>query len=144
MICIGRTQRPEDPETAEGDLKDERSSRSLLIFLPIDKLVGVKMAIIHIVHFAYSCDEATKQEIASRFLQMKTTCLSVSDSKPYILSLTGGKNSSPEGMNDGLEVCAISESSAIAVAAPSVLHALQPDHASADRTISAMTDMRSA
>ncbi|KAK9896255.1 hypothetical protein P389DRAFT_196356 [Cystobasidium minutum MCA 4210] len=61
------------------------------------------MAIIHIVHFAYSCDEATKQEIARRFLQMKTQCVSQSDSKPYILSLTGGKNNSPEGMNDGLE-----------------------------------------
>lgn len=62
------------------------------------------MAIVHIVHFAYNCDEATKQEIASRFLKMQSQCVSKTDSKPYILSLTGGKNNSPEGMNDGLEV----------------------------------------
>lgn len=68
-----------------------------------------KMAIVHIVHFAYNCDEATKQEIASRFLKMQQQCISKTDSKPYILSLTGGKNNSPEGMNDGLEVCEASQ-----------------------------------
>lgn len=76
----------------------------------------LNMAITHIVHFAYNCNEDTKKQIASRFLALKDQCVSKTSGKPYILSLIGGKNNSPEGMNDGLEVSKHASAIAVAVA----------------------------
>lgn len=62
------------------------------------------MVVHHIVSFAYMADvsSAEKALIGSRFLALKDTCLSPSDSK-YILEVSGGGNNSPEGAAKGYE-----------------------------------------
>lgn len=68
--------------------------------------------ITHIVHFAYKpeVDLSTRHLLASRFLLLLESCKR--DGKPYILSLTGGKQNSTEGVDKGLEVCAFPHLSA--------------------------------
>ena len=76
--------------------------------------------VIHIVHFGYkpSTSAADKSEIASRFLGLADGCRSRvhpaaagqarsqgdEQGDRYIVSITGGKDNSPEGVAHGLEV----------------------------------------
>ncbi|RFU76678.1 stress responsive alpha-beta barrel domain-containing [Trichoderma arundinaceum] len=62
------------------------------------------MSITHIVQFAFKADASAEdlQKIAAGFLALKDQCLHATTQKPYIQSLTGGKNNSTEGFNNGL------------------------------------------
>ncbi|RFU35505.1 hypothetical protein B7463_g794, partial [Scytalidium lignicola] len=56
--------------------------------------------IIHIVHFQFY-DTATPEEIkgvCECFVGLKENCIHPTTQKPYILSTTGGKDNSPEGL----------------------------------------------
>lgn len=93
-------------------------SRSLLAFLPHAPTAPTSLEstfnsniftpsttmITHIVHFAYKPEIASneRQLLASRFLLLLESCQR--DGQPYILSLTGGKQNSKEGVDKGLEV----------------------------------------
>lgn len=59
----------------------------------------------HVVSFKYkpSVSSAERHLFGSSFLALKDTCLDKTG-QPYILSLTGGSNNSPEGHTKGLEV----------------------------------------
>ncbi|KAM0790631.1 hypothetical protein ACM66B_004493 [Microbotryomycetes sp. NB124-2] len=63
--------------------------------------------ITHVVAFKYTDDvtEAERHLIASKFLALKDACHLKQSQQPYILSLTGGANNSPEGRNRGLDHC---------------------------------------
>lgn len=62
------------------------------------------MVVHHIVSFAYNADvsSAEKALIGSRFLALKDTCLSPSKAA-YILEVSGGRDTSPEGAAKGYE-----------------------------------------
>lgn len=58
------------------------------------------MTLVHTVLFLFKEDvqpEAVK-EACKHFLSLKETCIHPTANKPYILSLKGGKDNSPEGM----------------------------------------------
>jgi len=59
----------------------------------------------HLVQFAYKPEVTAshRQEVASAFLALKDECKHPDTAEPYILSLVGGKDNSPEGLADGLE-----------------------------------------
>ncbi|EHK27201.1 uncharacterized protein TRIVIDRAFT_34890 [Trichoderma virens Gv29-8] len=60
------------------------------------------MAIIHLVLLAFK-EDATPEAIAeARLLALKDNCLHATTKAPYIKSVTGGINNSPEGRNNGL------------------------------------------
>ncbi|ROW06617.1 hypothetical protein VMCG_04244 [Cytospora schulzeri] len=67
--------------------------------------------VIHIVQFQFKegTSESDKQNVAHEVLALKDRCLGPETGKPYIKSLTGGKNNSPEGINDGLEYAFVVE-----------------------------------
>ncbi|KAK4149079.1 stress responsive A/B barrel domain-containing protein [Chaetomidium leptoderma] len=62
------------------------------------------MSIIHVVLFQFKAD--AKQEdvkaVCDRFLSLKTNCVHPTTKTPYILSLKGGKDNSPEGLQNGM------------------------------------------
>ena len=68
--------------------------------------------ITHVVHFGYSAgvSNTEKHLIASKLLLLQDTCLlpaapgSARARQPYILSISGGTNNSPEQHANGLEV----------------------------------------
>ncbi|KAL7913867.1 hypothetical protein GGI35DRAFT_438815 [Trichoderma velutinum] len=62
------------------------------------------MAIIHLVLVSFKAD-ATPEAIADAnagLLALKDKCLHATTKTPYIKSITGGTNNSPEGHNNGL------------------------------------------
>ncbi|KAM0236646.1 hypothetical protein ACHAP5_009282 [Fusarium lateritium] len=62
------------------------------------------MPITHTVLFQFKEDvgkDAIK-EICDHFISLKDQCVHPTSNKPYILSLQGGKDNSPEGMQNGL------------------------------------------
>ena len=61
--------------------------------------------ITHVVIFGFRNDvsQATRDEVGERFHKLAHE--SKRDSKPYNLSIRGGKDASIEGMNQGYEVC---------------------------------------
>ncbi|KAI1083261.1 stress responsive A/B barrel domain-containing protein [Whalleya microplaca] len=63
------------------------------------------MPVNHIVLFQFKANaspEAVDQACAS-MLALKETCLHPQTQKPYIKSLTGGKDNSKEGLQNGIE-----------------------------------------
>ncbi|CAI4220078.1 unnamed protein product [Parascedosporium putredinis] len=62
------------------------------------------MAITHTVLFQFkaSISQEDVKAAASRFLALKTGCVNPQSNSPYILSLKGGKDNSPENLQDGL------------------------------------------
>ncbi|EFW99149.1 stress responsive a b barrel domain containing protein [Grosmannia clavigera kw1407] len=62
------------------------------------------MTLVHTVLFQFKEDsqpEAVKKA-CEHFLSLKDSCIYPTTNKPYILSLKGGKDNSPEGMQNGL------------------------------------------
>lgn len=62
------------------------------------------MALVHTVLFQFK-DSAQPEAIRAackHFLSLKDTCIHPTANKPYILSLAGGKDNSPEGAQHGL------------------------------------------
>ncbi|SPJ79148.1 uncharacterized protein FTOL_07539 [Fusarium torulosum] len=62
------------------------------------------MTITHTVLFQFKEDVSNDaiKEICDHFISLKTQCVHPTSNKPYIQSLQGGKDNSPEGMQNGL------------------------------------------
>ncbi|KAL2108757.1 hypothetical protein VUR80DRAFT_3382 [Thermomyces stellatus] len=73
-------------------------------YLPFSSPGAAAPGITHIVMFKWkdSADEASISEATSHFLSLKKRCTHPVYKTPYILSLTGGRDNSPEGLQDGL------------------------------------------
>ncbi|KAK4052441.1 hypothetical protein OIV83_002243 [Microbotryomycetes sp. JL201] len=65
--------------------------------------------ITHVVAFKYANDvtPAERHWFASKYVALKDTCLAESSQQPYIISLTGGSNISPESFSKGFDHCFI-------------------------------------
>ncbi|MCJ1272710.1 hypothetical protein MMC21_000497 [Puttea exsequens] len=61
------------------------------------------MALVHIVQFKFkpSADESSVRDVCDHMLSLKDKCIRLTSQKPYIKSATGGKDNSPEGMQNG-------------------------------------------
>ncbi|KAI1092997.1 dabb-domain-containing protein [Rostrohypoxylon terebratum] len=69
------------------------------------------MAVKHLVLFQFKSGvgaEAVK-EASSRMLGLKEGCLHPTSQKPYIISMTGGKDNSHEGMQHGITHAFVAE-----------------------------------
>ncbi|KAJ6497751.1 stress responsive A/B barrel domain-containing protein [Mycena sanguinolenta] len=69
------------------------------------------MSLIHIVLFQFKADaspEATQKGCAG-MLSLKEGCLHPETQRPYIKSLTGGKDNSPEGLQNGIQYAFVVE-----------------------------------
>ncbi|KAF7367889.1 Stress responsive A/B barrel domain-containing protein [Mycena sanguinolenta] len=62
------------------------------------------MSLVHIVMFRFKADASPEavQEACARMLSLKNDCLD-REHQPYIESLTGGKDASIEGKQDGMQ-----------------------------------------
>ncbi|KAI1067846.1 hypothetical protein LB507_010533 [Fusarium sp. FIESC RH6] len=65
------------------------------------------MTVTHTVLFQFKSDVDSSQVreaclICDRFLALKDQCIHPTSNTPYIVSLVGGKDNSPEGMQNGL------------------------------------------
>lgn len=80
------------------------------------------MSVVHTVLFQFAADadpaaiqavrcaslpfhdwlRAANQQTCRRFLSLAATCLAAATQQPYILSIKGGKDHSPEGLQDGI------------------------------------------
>ncbi|KAF5651750.1 Stress responsive A B barrel domain protein [Fusarium sp. NRRL 25303] len=62
------------------------------------------MSITHTVLFQFkdSVDQKDVTKTCDDFLQLKDLCIHPTSNKPYIISLQGGKDNSPEGMQNGI------------------------------------------
>ncbi|KAJ5121670.1 uncharacterized protein N7515_009631 [Penicillium bovifimosum] len=62
------------------------------------------MSIIHIVLFQFKADVAAEaiRDVCGRMLALKDNCIHRSSQKPYIISASGGKDNSPEGIQNGI------------------------------------------
>ncbi|KAI8408154.1 hypothetical protein FOFC_11088, partial [Fusarium oxysporum] len=72
--------------------------------LPHIKAGSANMSITHTVLFQFKDDVDQKdiRKTCDDFLQLKDQCIHPTSNKPYILSLQGGKDNSPEGMQNGI------------------------------------------
>ncbi|CAK7224495.1 hypothetical protein SBRCBS47491_005571 [Sporothrix bragantina] len=62
------------------------------------------MTIVHTVLFQFKegADPVSVKEACRHFLSLKTACLSTTTQQPYILSIKGGQDNSPEGLQGGV------------------------------------------
>jgi len=62
------------------------------------------MAVIHLVLFQFKAELGVQavDEACNKMLALKDTCIHPRTQKPYISSLTGGKDHSPEGAQNGI------------------------------------------
>ncbi|KAF5619466.1 hypothetical protein F52700_11749 [Fusarium sp. NRRL 52700] len=62
------------------------------------------MSITHTVLFQFkdNVDPKDIKKTCDDFLQLKDLCVHPASNKPYIISLQGGKDNSPEGMQNGI------------------------------------------
>ncbi|CEI61056.1 unnamed protein product [Fusarium venenatum] len=62
------------------------------------------MALTHTVLFQFKSDVDASEikKICDSFLALKDQCIHPTSNSPYIVSLVGGKDNSPEGMQNGL------------------------------------------
>ncbi|EWG39682.1 hypothetical protein FVEG_15058 [Fusarium verticillioides 7600] len=62
------------------------------------------MSITHTVLFQFkdNVDQKDITKTCDDFLQLKDLCIHPTRKKPYIISLLGGKDNSPEGMQNGI------------------------------------------
>ncbi|KAJ5558876.1 hypothetical protein N7461_002848 [Penicillium sp. DV-2018c] len=62
------------------------------------------MSITHIVLFQFKADVAAEaiRDTCERILSLKDNCIHPSSQKPYITSVSGGKDNSPEGIQNGI------------------------------------------
>ncbi|KAF7362168.1 Stress responsive A/B barrel domain-containing protein [Mycena venus] len=71
----------------------------------------VPMSLIHIVMFQFKADASPEsvEEACARMLSLKDDCIHPESQKPYIKSLTGGKDNSPEGKQNGIQYAFVVE-----------------------------------
>ncbi|OTA99280.1 hypothetical protein M426DRAFT_325263 [Hypoxylon sp. CI-4A] len=69
------------------------------------------MALKHLVLFQFKTGTSAEvvKEATSRMLGLKESCVSPTSQKPYIKSLTGGKDNSPEGFQNGITHAFVAE-----------------------------------
>ncbi|KAF2965015.1 hypothetical protein GQX73_g8554 [Xylaria multiplex] len=69
------------------------------------------MPVNHLVLFQFKGEASTESvdKIYADMLSLKDACLRDGTQKPYIKSLTGGKDNSPEGLQDGLQYAFVVE-----------------------------------
>ncbi|KAB5536200.1 stress responsive A/B barrel domain protein [Coniochaeta sp. 2T2.1] len=69
------------------------------------------MTIVHIVMFAFKplAPTAEVQDVCDRFLALQTNCIHPETKKPYLKSIRGGKENSPEGLQNGMTHVFLSE-----------------------------------
>ncbi|KAG7094303.1 hypothetical protein E1B28_007905 [Marasmius oreades] len=62
------------------------------------------MAIIHIVQFSFKVDTTPEQidDACRRFLDLKEKCIDPRTNQPYLKSVIGGLDNSPEGLQGGM------------------------------------------
>ncbi|KAH8599407.1 hypothetical protein B0O99DRAFT_669332 [Bisporella sp. PMI_857] len=62
------------------------------------------MALVHIVLFKFksSLSSDVIKAACARMLALKESCIHPTSQEPYILESSGGKDNSPEGLQDGL------------------------------------------
>ncbi|KAJ5356662.1 Dimeric alpha-beta barrel [Penicillium concentricum] len=62
------------------------------------------MSITHIVLFQFKADLAAEviQDVCGRMLALKDNCVHPTSQEPYIKSASGGKDNSPEGIQNGI------------------------------------------
>ncbi|CAK7215449.1 hypothetical protein SEUCBS140593_002537 [Sporothrix eucalyptigena] len=62
------------------------------------------MSVVHTVLFQFKedADPNAVKETCRHFLSLKTACLSTATQQPYILSIKGGQDNSPEGLQGGI------------------------------------------
>ncbi|KAL2004801.1 hypothetical protein VTN00DRAFT_3074 [Thermoascus crustaceus] len=69
------------------------------------------MPIVHIVLFKFKPDVAQSavESTCQQFLSLKDQCLHPESKKPYLRSLVGGRDNSPEGLANGITHAFVSE-----------------------------------
>ncbi|KAI0112221.1 stress responsive A/B barrel domain-containing protein [Nemania sp. FL0031] len=69
------------------------------------------MPINHLVLFQFKADASAEQveKAYAGMLSLKDACLHATTQKPYIKSLTGGKDNSPEGLQNGIQYAFVVE-----------------------------------
>ncbi|KAJ7874821.1 hypothetical protein B0H14DRAFT_92865 [Mycena olivaceomarginata] len=67
------------------------------------------MSLIHLVLFRFKAGPEVVQDVCKRMLDLKESCIHPQSGKPYIKSLTGGKDNSIEGKQDGIEYAFVVE-----------------------------------
>jgi len=80
--------------------------------LPIQYMMS---KIIHIVHFKFfpTAEEEAIREVCRRFIGLKDACIHPISKQSYIVSATGGKDNSPEGLQHGYSHSFVLEFSSI-------------------------------
>ncbi|KAK6839162.1 hypothetical protein PG990_010788 [Apiospora arundinis] len=63
------------------------------------------MTVVHIVQFRFKDGTSPEavSEACAHMCSLKETCVHPQSNKPYITSLTGGKDNSPEGLQEGIQ-----------------------------------------
>ncbi|KAF7367890.1 Stress responsive A/B barrel domain-containing protein [Mycena sanguinolenta] len=85
---------------------------SLLILRPSShQSAPISMSLVRIVMFRFKADASPEavQEACARLLNLKNDCLDPETHQPYIKSLTGGKDASIEGNQDGMQYAFVIE-----------------------------------
>lgn len=61
------------------------------------------MTLIHLVQFKFKPEvgESAIRDVCNGFISLKDTCIHAASQKPYIKSVTGGRDNSPEGLQNG-------------------------------------------
>ncbi|KAL0936894.1 stress responsive a b barrel domain-containing protein [Colletotrichum truncatum] len=59
------------------------------------------MTITHIVQFSFK-DDLSQEEMCESMLSLKDKCVHPTSKEPYIKSVSGGVDNSPEGLQDGI------------------------------------------
>ncbi|KAI0539985.1 stress responsive A/B barrel domain-containing protein [Xylaria digitata] len=69
------------------------------------------MPVNHLVLFQFKADASVEQveKAYAHMLSLKDSCLHPTTEKPYIKSLTGGKDNSPEGLQNGIQYAFVVE-----------------------------------
>ncbi|KAK7057508.1 stress responsive A/B barrel domain-containing protein [Favolaschia claudopus] len=71
----------------------------------------LKMPLIHIVMFKFKpgTSATAAEDACQALLALKDSCVHPESKKPYIKSVTGGKDNSPEGLQKGIEYAFVVE-----------------------------------
>ncbi|KAJ2985255.1 hypothetical protein NUW58_g5634 [Xylaria curta] len=69
------------------------------------------MPVNHLVLFQFksTADEAAVEQAREGMLALKDNCIHATTQQPYIRSLTGGKDNSPEGRQNGIQYAFVVE-----------------------------------
>ncbi|EHA58282.1 hypothetical protein MCOR02_010655 [Pyricularia oryzae] len=69
------------------------------------------MTIKHIVLFQFKADASPEaiQEVCSSMVALKDKCLHPESQAPYIKSMSGGKDNSPENLQNGIQYAFVAE-----------------------------------